>query len=595
MATVDSVEIVAVALGGTDLTAATNLTGGQTLANCVPFATLKTNIGSSNWHKRMGDVALAASPDRVVVTRETASGNMDVSAGVVEFGSGVTIQSGTFTIPASSTTTTEAITAVVLANTFVVIFMEANDRRVDRSMSRVYFSSTTELTFVRGLGQVGDITTGHWFVVEADSDTEFAVQSWSIDMTSSTSNTATLTAVTMASIMLMCSAHSEYGGGVPDIAGMRVRLSATTTVTADRDTSTSDAFTISGFSVEFGGAEAVQRGVHTWLGGEGDQSSTITAVDADLAMAWNPHPHAGTTSDGSLATDGHQAWSRATLSDTTTVVQSRGGNTTAGDAGWEVIEWELVAGGAALVEVIDEVVQVLEGTVRSMAMSRFANEVVEVVESADENAIVRALVMVRVLNETVQVPETSLRARVMARIVDELVQVLEGAEQHRAIVKLIAEVVEVSEIIAHVLATAIVQIINETVEVVESVEQHRAIVQLIAEVLEVAETLVRSRAMTRILSEDLEVEETTLRSRVMVRLTSDVVEIVESTLGARGLVRLINEVIEILETTGRIFVIGGEAPPVNIDIELRPFERDIHLSPRNLDIDISDRNRDIPL
>lgn len=338
MTTVDSVQTVAVDLDGTETTDSTNL-AALTLANAVPFCTHKTTINTSNWHKTQNDVELASGPDRVVVTRDSASGDHEASAAVVEFGTGVTVQSGTFSITADNTTDTEAITAVDLSAAFLVFYALGTALATNRSMTRGFFSSTTELTFERGatLGTV----SGHWFVVEADAG-EFDVQSWSIDMTSSTSSTDTLTAVTMASTMLVSSSHTTDAGRTPDQQGMRARLSATTTVTADRDTSNASAYTVSGFSVEFTGAEDIQRGIHTWTSTAADQTTSITAVTASLAMAWNPGPHTGISEDetGSVPT---RCWTKITLDDTTTIRQSRvGAGSSSADASWEVVEWELI-------------------------------------------------------------------------------------------------------------------------------------------------------------------------------------------------------------------------------------------------------------
>lgn len=347
MATVDSVQTVSIALDATETTDSTAL-AALTLANAVPFATLETDISSSNWHKRQADIELASGADRVVVTRDSASATMTVSAAVVEFNpTATTVQSGTFTIATSAATGTVAITEVVLANTFLVCYPLGDDAIPNESMARGFFSSPSELTFERGASPGDKIVIGHWFVVEADGG-QFDVQSWSIAMSGSTSNTASLDAVTMADTMLVCSAHTESGDRAANLNGLRVRLSGTATVTADRDTSEVVVYTISGFSIEFAGAEDVQRGVHTWAASDGDQTTTITEVDADLSIAWNPHPHHGTTTDEADQTSARECWSAATFDDPTTIKQARGTTQGAGSAGWETIEFELVtAGGPA--------------------------------------------------------------------------------------------------------------------------------------------------------------------------------------------------------------------------------------------------------
>ena len=344
MATVDSVQTVSIALDDTETTDSTTL-AALTLANAVPFATHKSGAFTSNWFKIQNDIELASGADRVVVTRGAASGNHDTSAAVVEFGTGVTIQSGSFDIDSGNTTDTVAITTVTdSSNAFLVFYMLGDQVDGDRAITRGYFSSTTELTFERG-SSTGAVT-GHWFVIEAADGAEFDVQSWSIDMASSTSNTATLTTLEMADTMVVSSFHTESVSRAPDEQGIRVRLSGSggDEVTADRYTSNASVNTVSGFSVEFSGAEDVQRGVHTWSATEDDQTTSITEVTASLAMAWNPHPHAGVSESVASSSPTHTV-AITTLDDTTTVRQSGtldGAETAI--TNWEVIEWELVAG-----------------------------------------------------------------------------------------------------------------------------------------------------------------------------------------------------------------------------------------------------------
>ncbi len=253
-------------------------------------------------------------------------------------------------------------------------------------------------------------------------------------------------------------------------------------------------------------------------------------------------------------------------------------------------------GGAALVQIIDETVQIPETIVRAMAMSRVVDEVVQLVEGVEQHraisqvidevvqlleTTVRPRVMVRLVNEVEQVEETTLRPRVMVRMVNEEEQVVEAVEQHRAITQLVNEVVEIPETVARVLG--IIQVVNEIVQIVEAAEQHRAITQLVNEVVQVPETVFRPRVMVRLVDEIVQLLETTTRPRAMIRVVDETLQVVEivafdlSVAGAAGPTVIIDVVLGAVSIDVPLVSLIADVPLVSLiaDVNLPALSADI--------------------
>ncbi|HEY7697601.1 MAG TPA: hypothetical protein VIE88_04255, partial [Vicinamibacteria bacterium] len=120
---VKSVEYVEITVGAGALTASANLTKGQVLANCVPFASLSMTGIDNNFDQVFTDVFFQAGPSRVTAQRFTAGGTLSVGVFVVEFDPAyVNVRQGTFSMLAGAATTTAAIPAVNLSKAALVSY-----------------------------------------------------------------------------------------------------------------------------------------------------------------------------------------------------------------------------------------------------------------------------------------------------------------------------------------------------------------------------------------------------------------------------------------------------------------------------------------
>lgn len=348
MAGVLTVERLTITLGAGTASASANLTKSQTLANCVPFTTHRVTTVASpvdDYSETCVDVEMQSGPNRVTATTsEGTTRALVVEVTVVEFDSAsVTVQSGTYQMSASASTTA-SVTAVTLANTFLVHSWQVSGNPATHQHAGVRgrFTSTTQLTFDR-IGTTGTVD-GHWFVIESDS-ADFSVEEFTVTLSAATSNTATISAVTTAKTFLVGS-HTISDTTDDNADGsVEIVLTNTTTVTVQRAAAGGN-IVYTGYAVEFagGGDETVQRGQIAAQGATASQSVDITAVDLDIAMvqaAGGPQSWKNGSFPGSGSSDNGDAFCAWDFVDTDTirVQHTTSGGEASNDLAWEVIEW----------------------------------------------------------------------------------------------------------------------------------------------------------------------------------------------------------------------------------------------------------------
>lgn len=350
MAGVKSVERFSITLAAGTASNSASLTKSQVTANCVPFITHRvTTIASpvDDFSETCVDAYFSGSTV-VVETSEGTTRALVVEVTVVEFDSSrVTVQQGTYQMSASASATA-SITAVTLANTFLVHAwqLSGNPATHQHAGVRGRFTSTTQLTFDRS-GTTGTVD-GHWYVIESDSG-DFTVEEFTITLTAATSGTATISAVTMAKTFLVGS-HTITDTTDDNADGsIEAVLTNTTTVTIQRTTGGGN-IVYTGYAVEFaaGGDETVQRGQIAAQGATASQNvSGLTAVDLDVAMvhaAGSPMSWKNGSFPGSGSSDNCDAFCAWDFVNTTTirVQHTTSGGEASNDLSWEVIEWAIL-------------------------------------------------------------------------------------------------------------------------------------------------------------------------------------------------------------------------------------------------------------
>ena len=159
-----SVEKFSIAMpDGTVSTPALSL--GQNINNCVPFLTITCD--TENNERQMVDVAKNTGTNKFDFVASTF-GERDLEVTVVEFNPAeVTIQEVAFTL-GSGLSVSVAVSAVVIANTFPIIYAQCPGDSLDnfsKILMRASITTTTNLSIIKDTH--GANLTGHAYIVEA--------------------------------------------------------------------------------------------------------------------------------------------------------------------------------------------------------------------------------------------------------------------------------------------------------------------------------------------------------------------------------------------------------------------------------------------
>ena len=273
-----------------------NLSKSQDETQCVPFYTMRFTADQTNNRTaqfcRLVMIDNGGTP--AVQVHWTPSGatigDITVDIFVVEYGSNVTVQSGTTAV--TGTSATQAITAVTLANAFIVTTQDWNDGASssadwEDSFMQASFNSTIEIAFERRAGGHPDWDVT-WYVVESDGTdftTEYVEFSWSgTDQGPTTAGT--ITAVTLAKAFLICTYECDEIDDDMDNAIVNMALTATTTLTWYRNHggSPTQTGTIGVWVVKTSGTEFSVERFAKDVNGATTNTQAITAIDQAKAI-----------------------------------------------------------------------------------------------------------------------------------------------------------------------------------------------------------------------------------------------------------------------------------------------------------------------
>jgi hypothetical protein len=208
---VDSVEKYTLSFGTSDTSVSANIQNSQDTSKCVPFVTAARGTTNDYWSMAVAEITFAASPDRIVATRDASGDVLNLNVTVVEFNSTkVKVQSGTFNINSASSDTDTISTAVTVANTGLVFYWQSSDSGddYDDNSVRGQITSTTQVTFTRATS-VASRVSGTWWVFEA-LDSDFSTQFATITLSGTeTSDTATISSVSTDKTFLIASHTSN--------------------------------------------------------------------------------------------------------------------------------------------------------------------------------------------------------------------------------------------------------------------------------------------------------------------------------------------------------------------------------------------------
>jgi len=157
--------------------ATATLSGFSIVGQMVPiFASWRVTTGQSPVLASTTelDVYVSSNTQLTVERWSSPAYAMRITVYVVEFGSDTTVQSGTWSMDSSTTTTTAAISAVTLSNTFGFHYRKNEgeaaptyDSDPDGRITSFKFNSTTQLGFQRHVAK--GACQGHWYTVSSNT------------------------------------------------------------------------------------------------------------------------------------------------------------------------------------------------------------------------------------------------------------------------------------------------------------------------------------------------------------------------------------------------------------------------------------------
>ncbi|MGD8898313.1 MAG: hypothetical protein PVJ73_19955, partial [Acidobacteriota bacterium] len=358
---VKSVEYVELPFGQLDLASSANLTKGQDIAQCVPFASLASGTGNDeDFDRTFTDIFFQAGPARVTAQRGYTGSSAQLTVGVyvVEFDPAfVRVQSGAWSMAYNTTSSTAGLgTAVDLGKAALVSYYRIGE--LASSANRIWrrvavsgrFSSTSQLTWERfeSATDVTAVINGHYYVFEALTS-EFSVQARSFQVaTGASSGSATLSPpVDLAKSFVIASYRTEYDDDQPQDGIVGVYLSAGDTLTAEQlydNSSAIDQFWIQAFVVSFATIDngGVQRGTLAYPALTATATATVNPVNLNTATVWNGVAMPGpgvmqNASNSSGAVD--SAFQKLTMTNSVTVSGARIDTSDVATGRFEVIDW----------------------------------------------------------------------------------------------------------------------------------------------------------------------------------------------------------------------------------------------------------------
>lgn len=367
MAAVISVERVQIVLAA-DTTTVTSpaLSIITNTANCVPFMTAGVSSGSDSddWSKYAVDIDFPDATHVRATTTTAVTREMTVEIGLVQFNPAeVDVQQGAYSIAATATSGTASPTdlgADFATDTFLVHTWLVADTLGESKDSSVRgkITNATTLTFDR-VGTVGAIN-GNWYTATAiGSAWTVQARDWTLS-NGNTNDTATaLTAVTMAKTFVVGSYTADTATLDNNNYIPYMNLESATVLGMTRQGATGDVVATA-YAIELADTGAkVARGIQIddfdTAPPTGSADDTISPAVTTLANAMAWLPASTSVRNCSMSGTGSPAVVAslvgATLIDVNTIRlfhdPAEPDATEFGHTAWEVIEWELDAGGPA--------------------------------------------------------------------------------------------------------------------------------------------------------------------------------------------------------------------------------------------------------
>lgn len=234
------------------------------------------------------------------------------------------VQQVSITLGSTVTSNTATISSVNTATSAIFLNWESTDNASTSctvTQAKVELTNATTVTANRDTGT--NSVTINATVVEFTSAAVNSVQAGVIDLTNTTSNTATITSVdTATSVAIWLNVYGNLGANNARLP-TKISLTNATTVTATRGGSNANSLFVGWMVVEFKSAviQSVQQTTTTLTSANTSDTATITSVNtANTILIWQGISGGGQT----VLNYGY----RATLTNGTTITLTRNGTDT---------------------------------------------------------------------------------------------------------------------------------------------------------------------------------------------------------------------------------------------------------------------------
>jgi len=220
-----------------------NLTKGQIISNCVPFASWRfTSSSTVEPHYFLFDVEMVSGP-KVRVQRGSASGEFYVIVYVVEFEpSKVKVQQGIWSIGSAAASDTVSLSQSVTKNNAAIQFYYEYDNATLNSRAFLvggYIKTGgSDIEFERWQTET-TTCSGHYYVFEALGG-EFSVGHYDTGDVTAQFVEVTVPAVTLSRTFLLTSYQTDYNSTDIERSTFYARMKDTVTVRVDRNQNSLD-------------------------------------------------------------------------------------------------------------------------------------------------------------------------------------------------------------------------------------------------------------------------------------------------------------------------------------------------------------------
>jgi len=225
------------------------------------------------------------------------------------------------------------------------------------------------------------------------------------------------------------------------------------------------------------------------------------------------------------------------------------------------------SGGAALVKITNDTINISEAKNHLLSLIRFGNDTVNIAEAQNRLKVIGA----KVINDTVNISEAQNKALGFIKVISDTLNISEAQNHILSVIKVINETLNISESKNRLLSLvrfgndiinisevnnrtlALVRIINNTLNISETVNHLKVIgAKVINDTLNISEVQNKALGVIKVISDTINISEAQNKVAGVVKVINNTINISESTNRLLGLVRTISDIINISETNNRL-------------------------------------------